>query len=55
MRSIKFIYLNGFVMELQSYFMDGPIMASLIQSSAEVAREAAKSGAVAAQQSTTSK
>ena len=44
MRSIKFVFLNAFVADLTSYFMDGPIMATLLRSSAEIAMESAKMG-----------
>jgi hypothetical protein len=44
MRSIKFVFLNAFIMDLTSYFMDGPIMATLLRSSAELAVESAKMG-----------
>lgn len=55
MRSIQFIFLNAFLMEIQSYFLDGPIMASLAKSTAAMAIESAKAGAESAAESATSK
>ncbi len=54
MKSVQIVFLNEFVMQLQSYFMDGPIMASLIKSTSEMAIESAKANAEAAAETTTS-
>lgn len=55
MRSIQFVFLNRFVFDLQSYFMDGPIMASLIKNTGEKAKESAKMGAEAISENPSSK
>lgn len=33
MRSLEFVFLNSFVMELQSYFLEGPVLAALSNTS----------------------
>lgn len=45
MRSIKIIFLNYFVMDLKGYFLDGPMMQSVISASREKAAETASRAA----------
>jgi hypothetical protein len=47
MKSIRFIFLAEFISEIQSYFLDGPIIATLMKSAKNRAIESAKGGAEA--------
>eukprot|EP01114_Cavostelium_apophysatum_P004048 TRINITY_DN1418_c0_g1_i1.p1 TRINITY_DN1418_c0_g1~~TRINITY_DN1418_c0_g1_i1.p1 ORF type:complete len:3212 (-),score=1062.70 TRINITY_DN1418_c0_g1_i1:26-9661(-) len=53
MKSVRFIFLNNFVMELQRYFTEGPIMRTLTDITKEKARESAISGAQQIAENTT--